>query len=54
MSAAALQTCARCRVEESIPTHQHVKCDGEVHYLCLSCWEGFRRWFHGRAASSGW
>ncbi|MBI3271481.1 MAG: hypothetical protein HYZ53_21000 [Planctomycetes bacterium] len=37
--------CTRCDRAESIPTHQFVKFDGKVHYVCKSCWEDFRRWF---------
>ncbi|MCI0650488.1 MAG: hypothetical protein L0Z55_01245 [Planctomycetes bacterium] len=40
------ETCQRCYLEEKIPTHQFVKFDLHVHYLCKECWEGFRRWFH--------
>ncbi len=39
-------TCQRCFQEEGIPTHQFVKFDEKVQYLCRQCWEGFRRWFH--------
>lgn len=38
------QRCARCKREEYIPTHQFVKFDLKVHYLCSGCWERFRRW----------
>lgn len=41
-----LVTCHRCREQEDIPTHQFVKFDTEVRYLCRRCWEDFRRWFH--------
>lgn len=40
------QTCKRCFHQEEIPTHQFVKFDGQVQYICRECWEGFRRWFH--------
>jgi hypothetical protein len=40
------QTCRRCFCREHIPTHQFVKFDAELHYLCQRCWEDFRRWFH--------
>ena len=40
------ETCHRCFQEEGIPTHQYVKFDDKVQYLCRQCWEGFRRWFH--------
>ncbi len=40
------QTCNRCFHQEHIPTHQYVKFDDQVYYLCVECWEGFRRWFH--------
>lgn len=39
------QVCERCRTEEAIPTHQFVKFDTGVQYLCKVCWEDFRRWF---------
>lgn len=39
-------TCERCLHAEPIPTHQFVKFDDEVQYLCKSCWEDFRRWFY--------
>lgn len=38
--------CQRCRTEDAIPTHQFVKFDERVQYLCRRCWEDFRRWFH--------
>ena len=38
--------CKRCGKETLIPTHQHVKFDLEVQYLCEPCWEAFRQWFH--------
>jgi hypothetical protein len=41
-----LVSCQRCREREEIPTHQYVKFDGEVRYVCRRCWAGFRRWFH--------
>ena len=38
--------CARCKVrDQDIPTHQFVKFDDTVQYLCLGCWETFRKWF---------
>lgn len=40
------QTCRRCLCRESIPTHQFIKFDLRIHYLCSRCWEDFRRWFH--------
>jgi hypothetical protein len=40
------QTCHRCYTREHIPTHQFVKFDTRVHYLCLRCWEAFRTWYH--------
>jgi hypothetical protein len=40
------QTCRRCYARERIPTHQFVKFDLKEHYLCLRCWEDFRRWFN--------
>ncbi|MBI3267618.1 MAG: hypothetical protein HYZ53_01245 [Planctomycetes bacterium] len=48
------QRCARCEHEEHIPTHQFVKFDLHVHYLCKSCWEKFRGWFvKGQALNLG-
>ncbi len=38
--------CRRCGSEEIIPTHQYVKFDITVQYLCSDCWEEFRRWFN--------
>ena len=44
--------CKRCRAEECIPTHQFVKFDVQVNYLCKQCWESFRKWFfHGQKVS---
>lgn len=40
------QRCARCEKEEYIPTHQYVKFDEKIYYLCESCWSLFRRWFY--------
>ena len=40
------QTCCRCFQQEEIPTHQYVKFDEKLQYLCGDCWQGFRRWFH--------
>jgi DNA-directed RNA polymerase subunit RPC12/RpoP len=37
--------CTRCQAEEAIPTHQYVKFDGHVQYLCAACWQVFRKWF---------
>ncbi len=42
----SLQTCDRCHKQEHIPTHQYVKFDTQVQYLCSDCWEKFREWFH--------
>ena len=39
------QSCKRCRAAEYIPTHQFLKFDNEVQYVCKSCWEDFRRWY---------
>lgn len=47
-------TCDRCFCREHIPTHQLLKFDDRVQFLCSECWEEFRRWFHwgaGRRAS---
>lgn len=41
-----LVKCARCREREDIATHQFVKFDTEVRYLCRRCWLDFRRWFN--------
>ena len=38
-------TCRRCYSKEYIPTHQYVKFDMKVHYLCRRCWEDYRSWF---------
>ncbi len=46
------QTCSRCFYQEVIPTHQYVKFDEEVQYLCRDCWEAFRRWFHWGTSES--
>ena len=52
--AEAAQTCRRCYARERIPTHQFVKFDLRENYLCLRCWEDFRRWFNcGHPVSSG-
>ncbi|MCI0342688.1 MAG: hypothetical protein L0216_16370 [Planctomycetales bacterium] len=37
--------CDRCGKIEAIPTHQFVKFDDKVRYLCSECWDWFRRWF---------
>ncbi len=42
------QNCSRCGQEEHIPTHQFVKYDLEVKYLCGSCWEDFRAFMNAR------
>ena len=39
------QRCERCGRKEYIPTHQFVKFDNKVQYLCRECWENFRAWF---------
>lgn len=44
-----LQKCERCGRAENIPTHQYVKFDGKITYLCKSCWDEFRRWAIKRA-----
>ncbi len=46
MDSHQLQTCQRCFCREPIPTHQFVKFDLKVYYLCQRCWEKFRSWFH--------
>ena len=37
--------CERCHAEEYIPTHQFVKFDEKINYVCQKCWEQFRKWF---------
>jgi DNA-directed RNA polymerase subunit RPC12/RpoP len=37
--------CQRCGSYDEIPTHQFVKFDMKLHYVCGRCWEEFRRWF---------
>lgn len=39
------QRCERCRTEEYIPTHQYLKFDDKVSYVCRRCWDRFRKWF---------
>ncbi|MBI4578022.1 MAG: hypothetical protein HY722_17305 [Planctomycetes bacterium] len=39
-------SCKRCGRDEYIPTHQFVKFDSEVNYVCEECWAEFRRWFN--------
>ena len=46
METSKLHTCHRCYTREYIPTHQFVKFDTRIHYLCEKCWEAFRSWFH--------
>ncbi len=36
--------CQRCGEYDDIPTHQYVKFDQKLHYLCRNCWEIFRSW----------
>lgn len=36
--------CQRCGEYDDIPTHQYVKFDQRLHYLCKRCWETFRSW----------
>ena len=47
-------TCVRCKGQEYIPTHQFVKFEEKVQFLCRNCWDGFKKWFHfgGRAGGS--
>jgi len=40
------QECARCKKTEPIATHQYVKVEDKIQYLCRHCWEEFRYWFH--------
>lgn len=42
----ALNKCERCRGEEYIPTHQFVKFEDDVHYLCQACWDLFKGWYY--------
>ena len=44
-SVMSLVCCSRCRKSERIPTHQFVKFDLNVQYLCDGCWKNFRSWF---------
>lgn len=47
--------CERCRCEEYIPTHQYVKFEDRISYVCKRCWDGFKRWFHyGAKEGSPW
>lgn len=39
-------TCVRCKAEEYIPTHQFVKFEEKVQFLCRGCWDDFKKWFH--------
>ena len=42
------QRCERCNCEEYIPTHQYVKFEDRIRYLCQQCWELFKGWYvHG-------
>ncbi len=45
MESRKIHTCRRCYCKEHIPTHQYVKFDLRVHYLCKRCWEDYRSWF---------
>jgi hypothetical protein len=46
--------CERCGEYDEIPTHQYVKYDEKVNYLCKRCWEIFRAWMlNGNAALNG-
>jgi DNA-directed RNA polymerase subunit RPC12/RpoP len=40
------QECARCGKSEPIATHQFVKVEDKIQYLCRQCWEEFRYWFN--------
>lgn len=48
------QRCARCGKSEPIPTHQFVKFDNKVQYLCKECWEVFRAWMIKGSSMPGW
>lgn len=46
-----MQKCERCHGEEYIPTHQYLKFEDQVHYLCQACWDLFKGWYlHGSRA----
>jgi hypothetical protein len=42
----AAQPCQRCGGEEYIPTHQFVKFEDSIHFLCQACWELFKGWYY--------
>lgn len=44
--------CDRCRTEEYIPTHQYVKFEDQVHYVCQACWELFKGWYYRGARTA--
>ncbi|OGY65942.1 MAG: hypothetical protein A3A16_00970 [Candidatus Harrisonbacteria bacterium RIFCSPLOWO2_01_FULL_44_18] len=46
------QKCGCCGKKEYIPTHQYVKFDGIIYYLCGACWDIFRAWFFRGQRSS--
>ena len=37
--------CSRCKETEYIPTHQFIKFDDKINYLCSGCWYCFKEWF---------
>jgi len=37
--------CKRCDKKEYIPTHQFIKFNDKIYYLCSSCWYNFHKWF---------
>lgn len=44
--------CDRCRAEEYIPTHQYLKFEDDVHYVCQGCWELFKGWYYRGARTA--
>lgn len=40
------QKCQRCNTEEYIPTHQYIKYEGKLNYVCVSCWDVFHGWLN--------
>ncbi len=48
-----VQACDRWGAEEYIPTHQYVKFEGEIRYLCARCWQRLHRWWVRRPEAPG-
>lgn len=44
--------CERSRTKEYIPTHQYVKFEDDMHYLCRECWDLFKGWYYRGARTS--